>query len=231
MERIPGNLYRKISAVHNSEVGHLGLRVTKDRLYDKTISDRWIKLFIKQCPCCQVMNWAHLAIRTHPFTCAAYYPFEVIGPLIIDEKCHQYLLVINDAFSRWVELYPTNVVTADETAKCIFQHLGRFRAPERILTDRVTVFHNELVSELINMCHAEHELTIAYSKEENAIVERANQEVIRHPRALLFDKCVYNKWSFEELPLVQRIMNTVEKTATGVIPAELIANNSLRLSK
>jgi hypothetical protein len=37
------------------------------------------------------------------------------------------------------------------------------------------------------MCHDEHELTIAYSKKENAIVERANQEVIRHLRALLFD--------------------------------------------
>ena len=81
------------------------------------------------------------------------------------------------------------------------------------------------------MCRAKHELTIAYSKEENAIVERANQKVIRHLRALLFDKRVYNKWSFEELPLVQRIMNTVEKTATGVTPAELILNNSLRLTK
>ena len=69
--------------------------------------------------------------------------------------------------------------------------LGRFGAPERILTDRGTAFHNELVSELIHMCRAEHELTIAYSKEENAIVERANQEVIRHLRALLFDKRAY----------------------------------------
>jgi L-2-hydroxyglutarate oxidase LhgO len=46
-ERIPGSFYRKISAVHNSEVGHLGLQETKNRLNDKTISDRWIKLFIK----------------------------------------------------------------------------------------------------------------------------------------------------------------------------------------
>jgi hypothetical protein len=145
--------------------------------------------------------------------------------LVINEKCHQYVLVIIDAFSRWVELYPTKGVTADETAKYIFQHLGRFGAPERILTDRGTAFHNELVSELLHMCRAQHELTIAYSKEENAIVERANQEVI------LFDKRVYNKWSFEELPLVQRIMNTVEKTETGVTPAELILNNSLRLTK
>ena len=132
-----------------------------------------------------------------PFTCAAYYPFEVIaldhiGPLVIDEKGHQYVLVIIDAFSRWVELYPTKGVTADETAKCIFQHLGRFGAPERILTDRGTAFYNELVSELLHMCRAQHELTIAYSKEENAIVERTNQEVIRHLRALLFDKRVYN---------------------------------------
>jgi transcription termination factor NusB len=154
-----------------------------------------------------------------------------IGPLVADEKGHQYVLVLIDSFSRWVELYPTKGVTADETAKCIFQHLGRFGAPERILTDRGTAFHNELVSELIHLSNSKHVLTTAHSKEENAIVERANQEVIRHLRALLFDKRVYNKWSFEELPLVQRIMNTVEKTATGVTPAELILNNSVRLTK
>ena len=129
-------------------------------------------------------------------------------------------------------IHPTTKgVTADEKAKCIFQHLGRFGAPERILTDRGTAFYNELVSELLHMCRAQHELTITYSKEENAFVERANQEVIRQLRALLFDKRFYNKWSFEELPLVQRIMNTVEKTATKVTSAELILNNSLRLTK
>ena len=37
-------------------------------------------------------------------------------------------------------------------------------------------------------------------------------------------------WSFGHLPLVQRIMNTVEKTSTGVTPAELILSHSIRLS-
>ena len=140
----------------------MGLQITKDRLNDKTISDRWIKLFIKQCPCFQVMSRAHLAIRAHPFTRAAYYPFEVIaldhiGSLVIDKKGYQYELVLIDAFSRRVELYPTKEVTADETTKCIFQHLGRFGAPKRILTDRGTAFYNELVSELLHMCRAHHE--------------------------------------------------------------------------
>jgi hypothetical protein len=61
-------------------------------------------------------------------------------------------------------------------------------------------------------------------------VERDNQEVLRHLRASLFDSRIRDKRSFEQLPLVQRIINTVEKTATGVTPAELILNYSIRLS-
>ena len=72
-------------------------------------------------------------------------------------------------------------------------------------------------------------LTTAYSKEENAIVERANKEVLRHLNALLFDARVHDKWSYEQLSMVQRIMNTVEKTSTGVTPVELILNNAIRL--
>ena len=68
----------------------------------------------------------------------------------------------------------------------------------------------------------EHSFATAYSSEENGIVERANQDVLRHLRSLLFDSRVHDKWSFEQLPLVQRIMNTVEKTSIGVTPAELI---------
>jgi hypothetical protein len=59
-------------------------------------------------------------------------------------------------------------------------------------------------------------------------VERANQEVLRHLRA--FDGRVHDKWSFEQLPLVQRIMNTVEKTSAGVTPADLILSHSIRLT-
>ena len=46
----------------------------------------------------------------------------------------------------------------------------------------------------------------------------------------LFDSRVHDRWSFELLLMVQRKMNTVEKTSTGVTPAQLILNNSIRLS-
>ena len=68
------------------------------------------------------------------------------------------------------------------------------------------------------MTGVEQSLTTAYSSKENGIVERANQEKLRHLNAILFDSRVHDRWSFEQLPMVQRIMNTVEKTSIGVTP-------------
>ena len=74
--------------------------------------------------------------------------------------------------------------------------LSAFRSlwyPEVIHTDRGPAFHNDLIKDLCCMTGVEQSLTTAYSKEENAIVERANQEVLRHLNALLFDKRVRDK--------------------------------------
>jgi hypothetical protein len=73
-------------------------------------------------------------MKAHLFTSASYNPFEVlhllhIGPLKPDVKGNIFILVIIDAFSRWVVLYSTATTTAAETAWCIFQHFGRFGTP------------------------------------------------------------------------------------------------------
>ena len=73
-------------------------------------------------------------------------------------------------------------------------------------------FRNALFAELTRLSKVEHSFATAYSNEENGIVERANQEAMRHLRAILIDARVHDKWSYEQLPMVQRIMNTVEKT-------------------
>ena len=57
-------------------------------------------------------------------------------------------------------------------------------------------------------------------------MERVNQEVLRHLRV----SRVHDKWSFEPLPLLQPITNTVEETSIGVTPADLKLSHSIRLS-
>ena len=105
-----------------------------------------------------------------------------------------------------MELFPTKSTTAIETASVILHHIGRFGSPEVIHTDQGPAFHNELVHELLRLCAIENSFATAY------------------------DSRVHDKWSFEQLPLVQRIMNTVEKTSTGITPADLILSHSIRLN-
>ena len=127
--------------------------------------------------------------------------------------------VLNGLVYGICEIYIDDVLIASEAAGFIFQHFGRFGTPDVIHTDQGPAFRNERFSELSRLSQVGHSFATAYSKEENGFVE--HQEVMRH----FFDARVHNKWSYEKLPMVQRIMNTVEKTST-----KLILNNSIRLS-
>jgi hypothetical protein len=63
------------------------------------------------------------------------------------------------------------------------------------------------------------------------MVERANKEVMRHLRAIIFHEKVVSTWSMDQLPFVQRILNAEEKERTGVSPAELLFGNAVKLSR
>jgi hypothetical protein len=96
-------------------------------------------------------------------------------------------------------------------------------------TDRGPAFRNEIVQQLVELGGSEYEYTTAYSHEENGIIERHNAEVMRHLRAIMFDKRVSGSIT-KYLPIIQRIMNTLERVSTGVTPAEVIFGNNLQLN-
>jgi hypothetical protein len=87
--------------------------------------------------------------------------------------------------------------------------------------DRGTQFVNGIIRELLSLLQVEHEVSLAYSKEHNAIVERANR-IMRHLTAIIFEKRDSEAWSIDYLPLVQRIMNAKVHDTIGVSPAELL---------
>jgi hypothetical protein len=98
-----------------------------------------------------------------------------------------------------------------------------------IRSDRETQFVNDIISQLLSLLQIDHELSLAYSKEQNAIVERANKEVIRHLTAITFDRRISEVWSSVYLPLVQRIMNAKVHDNIGVSPAKLVFGKSINL--
>ena len=239
--RLTDEVHTRITQAHNSEVGHFGVDKTITHLV-KT-GNKWknmrrhIRQFVHQCPVCQKLKERHLALKVHPFTTAAYLPMDVlnidtIGPMDSpDEDGNTYILVIIDCFTRWVELYPLPDTSAICAAEALLQHVGRFGAPSSIRSDQGSQFVNGIISELCKLIVTDHIQTLAYSKEENAIVERANKEVLRHLRAIIFDRRAQNKWSKHHLPLVMRILNSEEKTNTGLSPAEILFGNTVDLGR
>ncbi len=239
-DHIPRDKYKLISKVHNSTAGHNGVEKTLDKLA-KQGTEKWqymrehVKRFIHECPICQKLSHRDVVVHTAPFTTAEMEPMDTlnidsINGLTADVSGNTSILVVICCFTRFVELYPIPNLTAAEAAKCLLEHIGRYGAPRRIRSDNGSQFANETIAELLKLVGTEHQLTLAYSSEENAIVERANKEVMRHLRAILLDFGQKDDWSVY-LPLVQRIMNASEHSAIGVSPAQLIFGNSVTLDR
>ncbi len=98
---------------------------------------------------------------------------DAIGPVTrdVNEKC--YILVVIDCFTRFIELYPISDTSALRCARALLGHVCRYGTPMTIrCSDRGTQFVNGITKELLELLQqVEHEVSLAYSKEQNAIVE------------------------------------------------------------
>jgi len=237
--KLEPQIYKKIGMVHNSKTGHFGVERTLQKLHK--MGENWeymrqhIRKFIKQCPCCQKMSVLKVCIHTHPFTTATYEPMErlnidTIGPFEPDEHNNTYMITIIDCFTRWVEIYTCKDATAITAAEALLQHIGRYGVPHQILSDNGSQYVNELITEFTKLIGTEHVRTLAYSKQENAIVERIQKESLRHLRAIVFDENIVHKWS-KCIPYIQRIINSSVESSIGTTPATLLYGNAIDLDK
>ena len=107
-------------------------------------------------------------IRCRPMECLNT---DFIGPY--PDK--GYVLNIIDTFTRWVELYAVPEATAEQACKCLLMHFGRFGSPTVIRSDKGSHFANSLIEKFLKATGTLQILTLAYSSQENAIVERNNK--------------------------------------------------------
>ena len=170
-----------------------------------------------------------IPIHAHGFTTSTYTPMECLNIDFIGPFPDKgYILVIVCTFTRWVELYGTADATALSTAECLLQHFGRFGAPRQLRSDNGPHFIADVIKEFLALVGIEQCLTLAYSKEENAIVERFNKEINRHLRALTFDNLSLVDYR-KSLPFVQRILNSNHSDRLKISASQMLFGNMLDL--
>ena len=235
----------------NSSVGHHGVSRTMMKIkeyierYNASQSEdsnritSWpsmrehVKVFIKGCPCCQLMSQIKIPIHTRGFTTASVAPLsrisiDTIGPLPNDGDGYQYIVVIVDNFTRWTELYAARTATAEAATESLLSFIKTFGQPQELVSDNGPQYVAKIVAQLVAILGVERVHLVPYSHEQNSIVERANKEVVRHLRALVFDDKTFRNWA-KKLCIVQRIINTTVHDAIGVAPSQLLFGNAIRL--
>jgi hypothetical protein len=192
-----------------------------------------VKKFIRDCTVCQKLRILNMVVKAPPYTLPARSPWERIcidtmGPLTKTPDGYEYILVVIDSFSRFVELYPTKTTKAEEAVGRLCEHVGRYGTPLQILSDGGSQFLNDCVRLLNHTLHISYIQSTPHSKEENGLVERANKEILRHVRAFVFDDKILAHWS-RYIPMVQRIMNGQPHSVLKVSPAEILFGTSTRV--
>jgi hypothetical protein len=127
-------------------------------------------------------------------------------------------------------MIPIHDLTAETAATALIQIMGRYGIPSTVLTDNGTQYANEVITQINTMLEITHHKIHAYSHEENSIVERANKEIMRHLRDIIYDTRIFANW-YKYLPFVQRIKNSEIHISTGVAPAQLIFGSQIDLNR
>jgi hypothetical protein len=237
-----------IKQCHNTLVGHFGIQQTMEKVrkhlqhvpssnesvqgWSNVELRQDVTTFIERCDCCQKMSILKTSIHTFRFTTSTCgvldnLAIDVIMGLPVSTNGNNNLMVIIDTFSRYIELYPMKELTSLNAVRALNQWMCRYGRPRNILTDNASQFraHYEAI---LSQLGIRNEKIHPYSHQENGIIERANRDILRHLKNILFDTKVVEDWE-DHVPDVMRIKNSTPVDSIGVAPGELVFGTSYRL--
>jgi hypothetical protein len=125
---------------------------------------------------------------------------------------------------------PAPDTTSKSAAKALLKLIGRYGIPEMIQSDQGSQYASDVIKDLLLLLNISRQFTLQYNPKANGVVERQNQEVMKHLKAIVLETGVKRVWSLY-LPLVQRVINTSIHSATGTSPARIVFGDNVYLDR
>ncbi len=131
-------------------------------------------------------------------------------------------LVVIDAHSKWIEVFPTSSTTSAVVISCLTRLFSSFGLPETIVSDNGTCFVSAEFQQFLKQ-HGIRQITSApYHPASNGLAERAVQIVKKGLRKI-------NQGDiYVRLSRILFSYRTAPQTTTGISPAELLLGRRLR---
>lgn len=171
---VPHSLRQEVIIEHHDDAtsGHLGVTKTIAKIarsYYWSRMQQDIKRYVLGCDSCQQFKTPQQKPAGKMGTINATRSWEIvamniIGPVTKSSKRFSYLLVIQDKFTKWIELQPLRQATTGPIVEAFKSKVVlRFGKPRIVITDNGTQFTSNLFTNALQSFGTQHIRTSPYS--------------------------------------------------------------------
>ena len=233
---VPLSLVPRVLQVAHDDptAGHQGANKTLDRLLA-----RFWRPTVRQDVAAYTQSCHRCGERNHPTAAAKAplcqrprpsRPFDIVetdikGPLPLSPDGYRYLLVFQDAFSKYAEMTPIATASAHTVSNQLREWIGRYGIPRTIHSDQGACYTSTTFNELCAKYGIRHTVSSAYHPQANGSVERLNRSI-----GTTLAKVVHHSqtdWP-DRLPDVQLAYNSAKHDTINASPFRIIFKQGAR---
>lgn len=192
---------------------------------------RDIKIWCQQCIPCDARRSPTPHQRAPLKTIVATEPFQKVAADILElpitSRGNRYVLVVQDYFSKYVNLYAIPDQCSKTVAKCLFENfICEHGIPEMLHTDQGRQFESDLLKHLCELLGIRKTRTSPYHPQCDGMVERFNRTLIDQLAKTLLQQP--GEWD-DCLNQVALAYNTSPHSTTGFTPFFLTHGHEARM--
>lgn len=217
-----------IQNVHE-KIGHFG----SFKCLEKLKSQYWfpgmrakVETYVKNCIKCLVYSAPNRACEQvlHSIPKKSL-PFDTIhidhfGPLPSVNSKQKHILVVIDAFTKFVKVYPATSTSTKEVIRTLEKYFEFYSRPARLISDRGTCFTSNEFTTFIEKHNIQHIKNAVASPQANGQVERVNR-VLKNMLGKLTEPLLHSDW-VQQLKHVEYAINNSVQKSVGISPSVLL---------
>ena len=214
--------------------GHVGIGNTKEKIKRSYIwygltSD--VEKYVKSCMVCSRNKKANRKAKGHLNSYHSGYPMErihmdILGPFPKSLCGNQYILMVIDQFTKWVEAFPIPNQAAETIADVLVkEYFAKFGIPLSIHTDQGKNFDGSVMESICKKFNIHKTRTTPYHPSSNGQIERYNRTILQMIRCFLEKEHDWDK----NLALLTSAIRGITNRQTGYSANKLMLGREIML--
>ncbi len=234
---VPKSMREDIVKHLHADFGHPGIKKTAARIRERFFwpgLSKFVKTFCKKCHLCAINkdNPAPNSAPLLPISTIGLVPFDkvaidILGPFPTAVDGSNYLVVLQDYFTKWPEAIALKTVESDAIQNWLLSDvIPRYGVFNELVTDQGVQFISRSFQDFCKNLGIKHKTTSPFHPQTDGMVEKFNRTFLNMVRNYVSEN--QTDWS-SHVPLLLYSYRTAVHDSIGVSPAEALQVRKLNL--